>query len=298
MVNSQASTMVQSTIHYASGVPTQLGYERGEQPYLYNGKEFVESPTSEYNVYDYGFRGYYATIGRFTSMDPLCEQYYHISPYAYCANNFLNAIDPDGRDWYSIFNDAGKREFKYNAEIHSQADLDKAKIKGTYMGATKEYNGVYYSLFGHRLSSNSLKGQIYKILDDALIRQAAYEKEEEYLKNHSSPFETEISQSPLISFQVKGDNIIAGKLYNVEYEGGQGLFYPREKYYKGRLIAWPGDSDMPKVVTGYLNGSTKPAYHLRYANDKGTRMDLLHIKFDKKNAEIFLQKYQKQFYHK
>ena len=31
------------------------------------------------------------------SIDPHCEKYYSISPYAYCMNNPVNAIDPDGR---------------------------------------------------------------------------------------------------------------------------------------------------------------------------------------------------------
>ena len=34
---------------------------------------------------------------RFTSVDPLAEKYYSISPYAYCAGNPVNRIDPDGR---------------------------------------------------------------------------------------------------------------------------------------------------------------------------------------------------------
>lgn len=42
---------------------------------MMSGKEFVEAPSVEYNVYDYGFRGYYAPIGRFTSVDPLADSY-------------------------------------------------------------------------------------------------------------------------------------------------------------------------------------------------------------------------------
>ncbi|MCK9312185.1 MAG: hypothetical protein M0P26_07905, partial [Bacteroidales bacterium] len=33
------------------------------------------------------------------TMDLLCEKYYSISPYAYCANNPVRLIDPDGRAW-------------------------------------------------------------------------------------------------------------------------------------------------------------------------------------------------------
>ena len=49
--------------------------------------------------YDFGARWMDPTVGaRFTTMDPLCEKYYSISPYAYCHGDPLNFIDPDGRD--------------------------------------------------------------------------------------------------------------------------------------------------------------------------------------------------------
>ena len=37
------------------------------------------------------------TGGRFLSIDPLAEKYYHLSPYAYCAGDPVNLVDPDGR---------------------------------------------------------------------------------------------------------------------------------------------------------------------------------------------------------
>jgi len=36
------------------------------------------------------------------SIDPHCERYYWISPYAYCLNNPLRFIDPDGRDVWQL----------------------------------------------------------------------------------------------------------------------------------------------------------------------------------------------------
>ena len=91
VVNSTADTTVQRTMYYASGVPMAVSTGRDKQPYMYNGKEFIEA--HGWNTYDYGFRGYYATIGRFTSIDPLAEQTPWQSPYSYANNNFVNCID-------------------------------------------------------------------------------------------------------------------------------------------------------------------------------------------------------------
>ncbi len=71
----------------------------GMQPYGYNGKELDH--THGLDWYDYGARHYDSPIGRWTTMDPLCEKYYNISPYVYCGNNPMNAVDMDGRDYWS-----------------------------------------------------------------------------------------------------------------------------------------------------------------------------------------------------
>jgi hypothetical protein len=40
------------------------------------------------------------TVSRFITIDPHAERYYNISPYAYCNNNPILYVDPDGEDWY------------------------------------------------------------------------------------------------------------------------------------------------------------------------------------------------------
>ena len=96
-INRIPASVVQYTQYFPSGLPweSNSGDNPGLQHKKYNGKEFIEM--NGYDTYDYGARGYYPAIGRFTTMDPLCEKYYSISPYAYCAGNPVNRIDPDGR---------------------------------------------------------------------------------------------------------------------------------------------------------------------------------------------------------
>ena len=93
----QDGRLVQSIQYYPYGKSWDGGYS---QPYLYNGKEIDMMHGLEW--YDYGARMYEPGICRFMTMDPLCEKYYNISPYAYCMNNPINAIDIEGKDSYLI----------------------------------------------------------------------------------------------------------------------------------------------------------------------------------------------------
>ena len=48
------------------------------------------------NTFDYGGRQYNSIVPTWDRIDPLAEKYYNVSPYAYCADNPVNAVDPDG----------------------------------------------------------------------------------------------------------------------------------------------------------------------------------------------------------
>ena len=65
------------------------------QPYKFGDKEY--DTMLGVNLMDFEARQLDAAIPRFTTMDPLAEKYYSISPYAYVANNPLKYIDPDGK---------------------------------------------------------------------------------------------------------------------------------------------------------------------------------------------------------
>ncbi len=81
--------------YYPSGLPWSVSESPAYQPYKYNGKEFVED--HGYDSYDYQARQMYPAIMRFTTVDPLAEKYYSVSPYSYCLNNPVYYVDPDGR---------------------------------------------------------------------------------------------------------------------------------------------------------------------------------------------------------
>ena len=137
VVHSIADSAVQSTKYYASGVPMAESTGRDQQPYLYNGKEFVE--THGLNEYDSQARRYYATIMRTTTMDPMAEKYYHLSPYSWCGNNPVNAIDPTGMDSVYV-NDQSERPADrgvagetYTATV---IVVQNGEVVGEYRGST------------------------------------------------------------------------------------------------------------------------------------------------------------------
>ena len=100
-VVNESGTIEQLTHNYPfGGVITDISTNQSLQPYKYNGKELDRM--HGWDKYDYGARLYDPILTVWTAMNPLCEKYYNVSPYASCENNPINNIDLDGRsvDWY------------------------------------------------------------------------------------------------------------------------------------------------------------------------------------------------------
>jgi len=156
---SKMTFTTQRTQYYPSGLPwaTSSNDNPELQPYKYNSKEFVEM--HGYDTYDYGARGMYPAIMRFTTPDPLAEKYYSISPYAYCGNNPIMRIDPDGLEWfyYSVDGKADptwnwRDEHEYHTGVKGTNGKEIVLIGYeavvTMEGSTGEKIGKGSSLFG------------------------------------------------------------------------------------------------------------------------------------------------------
>ena len=106
LVNSQGDAI--KILHYdpygnqiSIGIASTVSFPSNatESPYKYGGKEWNATTST----YDFEARYLSPSFHRFTTMDPLAEKYYSVSPYAYCAGDPVNYVDPQGlTDWRAV----------------------------------------------------------------------------------------------------------------------------------------------------------------------------------------------------
>lgn len=95
MVSGQGSTPAHALA--TAALPTGLTLRDA-----YTGKE-AQTPDFSTGYTDFGARQYSPTLRRWMTPDPLSEKYYGVSPYAFCNNNPVNFVDPDGEDPTLLF---------------------------------------------------------------------------------------------------------------------------------------------------------------------------------------------------
>lgn len=116
---------VEQNRYYPYGLPIEVGET---QPYKYGGKEYDRM--NGLDAYDFSARWYDPSLCRFMSMDPQCERYYSLSPYAYCGGDPVNFIDPTGEDAMVVVTDS-------TITIHANIILEGEK-------ATEDLAKIYY----------------------------------------------------------------------------------------------------------------------------------------------------------
>ena len=100
---SRSGEVIQKINYYPFGAQLCDGVAVSNvQSRKYNGKEYDNM--HGLNTYDYGARQYNPVTVRWDRMDTMCEKYYDVSPYAYCAGDPVNAIDLDGKDYWTTNN--------------------------------------------------------------------------------------------------------------------------------------------------------------------------------------------------
>jgi len=96
---------------------------RNSYAFGFNGQERDDEIQGAGNSYAFEYRIHDARLGRFMSIDPLSYSYSFLSPYAFCENSPINAIELEGLEKYEI-NDkvVSGRNISRNTDFDPEGD--------------------------------------------------------------------------------------------------------------------------------------------------------------------------------
>ncbi len=237
--NGNTGEVVQSLEYLPSGVIFRSrNFDR--QPYRFTGKELLSAHGLDW--YDSGARMQEFHIPRFTTMDPLCEKYYATSPYAYCNNNPVKYIDPDGKDVWEI---------DYEGRIINRI---KDKTQDAFYMVEKDSNGDYQRTFSEDKDGNKVYDSIsfeYGTIESQL--SASYDIEGERGTYDEYKIRGDGNATALFDFMsryITRSTLVEVGLAQTGIEGEKGLNFITTGHVKGKE---PGGSQiMPnRLYHGY-----------------------------------------------
>ena len=97
------SRIVQNNMMYPFGLQTASSYQRAtalENRWKFQGQEHIAALGLNWDSFKW--RNHQPDIGRFFNIDPLSEDYYYNSPYAFSENRVIDGIELEGLEWKSI----------------------------------------------------------------------------------------------------------------------------------------------------------------------------------------------------
>ncbi len=156
VVMGQAGAVEQVNHYYAFGSLMRESTNPGVQPYKYGGKELDRY--SGLDAYDFGARAYFSDRMQWSTIDPMCEKYYDVSPYVYCKNNPVRFIDPDGRKPGDIFTSVDDAAVNFGRIYNYHSIVDKGEYAGVlYRFKNEDGNYSYTYAVSGKQSPSSCK---------------------------------------------------------------------------------------------------------------------------------------------
>lgn len=167
--------------YYPFGLEMAGRTENNNYRFGFNGKE--KDPSGQWSNqshYDYGFRIYNPTIGKFLSVDPLTMEFPWYTPYQFAGNKPIWAIDLDGLEELIYTENFAKSELgksvigisnqtslmkSFNSALKGQSNYD--VYAATFNSTITDYDNVVKSLKisseGHVSSSKFAKGVMFNV---------------------------------------------------------------------------------------------------------------------------------------
>ena len=284
----------QVTNYYPFGAPyadpTAISGDNN-QPYKYNGKELDKM--HGLNTYDYGARQYYSILGRWDRIDPLCEKYYSISPYIYCAENPVRLVDPYGMEFTDISWQYLNMLLQYidnkinhyqNKIQEKQQIIDSGKYSGKkndkYMKQIAKYKSKIEKMDEVVLEINALNesNQVYNVERSNRFNTDDDENSGAYFNPFTNQFDIVLGGNSLgmMAHELKHAYQFETGAYSTTKKGTEDAvlgipFYDQydeiEAYERGKMFGGPSYSSLPVIYSKFQKGPVDYTCYKKYSSN-------------------------------
>ena len=218
----------------------------GVQPHKYGAKELDRE--NGLDLYDSQARHYDPIIPRTTTMDPLAEKYYSLSPYTWCAGNPLRYIDFDGRDNYQVDSLGYISLIQKNSDafdriyaISDQTTPNYINVDKSFMASEKtEMIKQKSSLYGN----GKVKVSTYCGVD---ANQVYY-----FMRDHTLVEWTLVNNTYIGTCHDRNKDATASYLFEELINNNQAISEMRHIHPGGGKAVSQGDSEVAKKIQNYF----------------------------------------------
>lgn len=281
-VSHTKSPVVQADDYYPFGLTFNSYQRENATPnrWKFQGQEHIDDLDLGWDSFKW--RNHQPEIGRFFNVDPLAEDYYYNSPYAFSENHVVAHIELEGLEKVSIQKGLDKNE-SYNIVYSTQRETSGGKRFSSKLQNQKEVNVLYFLSNDYSSGSNTPK-PLSSMEEYGELKKA---NKSRYSELDDKEVETAMEGKSLMLIGIDKDALgkkIDESTYTLNHEefhaestldGNSGPEKNKEdhdKYYGEKRSDSPNDSDV----------KTNPKYSNTIANKQYKEIDKI-LETKKKN---------------